>query len=233
MDLDRLLSNFDHFLVDLWGVVWDGQEVFPEAIDFVNHLLDADKPLLFLSNCSELIAEDLVARLQRFANLLSVLGLSARSLDAMARPRAAVSWSTRNLIYFLVGAPIAFVGHALFLVPYQLTDWFASRPGIPTDIRSARKLLGGGVFYLLWCGLLALLTGWLFGIPAGIAAAVTLPLVALITLAVRERWKDGRTEVRRYLILRKTGNVRGRLLERRRELAQELEKLRREISGED
>ena len=68
--------------------------------------------------------------------------------------------------------------------------------------------------------------------PLGIAAAVTLPLVALITLAVRERWRDGRAEVRRYFILRKTGDVRGRLLERRRELAVELEKLRREISGE-
>ncbi len=178
-------------------------------------------------------AEDLVARLQRFANSLSVLGLSPRGLEATVRPRAAVGWSTRNLVYFLIGAPIAFVGHALFFVPYQLTDWFATRPGIPTDIRSARKLLGGGVLYLLWCGLLALLAGWLFGIPAGIAAAVTLPLVALITMVVRERWKDGKAEVRRYFILRKTGNVRGRLLERRRELARELEELRREISGED
>jgi len=177
-------------------------------------------------------AEDLVARLQRFADSLSVLDLSPRGLDTAVRPRAAVGWSTWNLVYFLLGAPIAFVGHLLFLVPYQLTDWFGRRPGVPRDIRSARKLLGGGVLYLLWCGLLALLAGWLFGIPAGIAAAVTLPLVALITLAVRERWKDGRAEVRRYFILRKTGDVRGRLLERRRELAVELEKLRREISGE-
>ncbi len=176
--------------------------------------------------------KDLLAHVQGFADSLSVLGLSPRGLEATVRPRAAVGWSTRNLVFFLVGAPIAFVGHALFLVPYQLTDWFARRPGIPPDIRSARKLLGGGVLYLLWCALLALLAGWLFGIPAGIAAAVTLPLVALITLAVRERWRDAREEVRRYFMLRRTGDVRSRLLERRRELAVRLERLRREISGE-
>ena len=177
-------------------------------------------------------AARLVARVRGFANSLSVLGLSPRGLEASARPRAAVGWSTRNLVYFLVGAPIAFVGHVLFVIPYQLTEWFAGRPGVPHDVRSARKLLGGGLLYIGWCLLLALAVGWLTGILPGVAAAVTLPLVALITLAVRERWKDAREEVRRYFVLRRTGDVRGRLLERRRELAEELERLRREISGE-
>ena len=177
-------------------------------------------------------AAKLVARVRRFANSLSVLGLSPRGLEASARPRAAVGWSTRNLVYFLVGAPIAFVGHVLFFIPYQLTEWFAGRPGVAHDVRSARKLLGGGLLYIGWCVLLALAVGWLTGILPGIAAAVTLPLFALITLAVRERWKDAREEVRRYFVLRRTGDVRGRLLERRRELAEELERLRREISGE-
>ena len=175
---------------------------------------------------------DLLAHVQGFADSLSVLGLSPRGLEATVRPRAAVGWSTWNLVYFLLGAPIAFVGHALFLVPYQLTDWFGRRPDIPRDIRSARKLLGGGALYLLWCALLALGAWWLFGVGAGVAAAVTLPLVALITLAVRERWRDAREEVRRYFMLRRTGDVRSRMLERRRELASRLERLRREISGE-
>lgn len=175
---------------------------------------------------------DLLAHVQGFADSLSVLGLSPRGLEATVRPRAAVGWSTWNLVYFLLGAPIAFVGHGLFFVPYQLTDWFGRRPGIPRDIRAARKLLGGGALYLLWCALLALVAWWLFGVGAGVAAAVTLPLVALITLAVRERWRDAREEVRRYFMLRRTGDVRSRMLERRRELAARLERLRREISGE-
>ena len=150
----------------------------------------------------------------------------------MARPRAAVSWSLLNLVYFAVGAPLASVGHVLFFIPYQLTDWISRRPGISRDIRSARKLLGGGALYLVWCAVLSFLVGWLFGLPGGIAAAVTLPLLAVITLAVRERWRDAKRDFRRYFVLRRTGDVRGQLLERRRELARELERLRREFSAE-
>lgn len=177
-------------------------------------------------------AAQIFADMAEFTDSLTVLGLSPRSLEAVARPRAAASWSVQNLIFFLAGAPIAFIGHALFLVPYQLTAWFSRRPGIPRDIRSARKLLGGGALYLIWCAWLSLLAGWLFGIPAGIAAAVTLPLLAVITLAVRERWRDAKRDARRYLVLRRTGDVRGRLLERRRQLASDLERLRREFSRE-
>ncbi len=175
---------------------------------------------------------ELLARLHDFTESLTTVGLSPRGLEATVRPRAAVGWSLGNLVYFLVGAPIAFVGHLLFLVPYQLTDWFCRRPGLPRDIRSARKLLGGGALYLLWCALLTLFAWWLFGIPAGVAAAVTLPLIALITIAVRERWRDAQREVRRYFLLRRSGDVRSQLMEQRRNLAMQLDDLRRQHSGE-
>ncbi|MGW8281685.1 MAG: 1-acyl-sn-glycerol-3-phosphate acyltransferase, partial [Gemmatimonadota bacterium] len=174
---------------------------------------------------------ELLSRLQEFTESLTTLGLSPRGLEATVRPRAAVGWSIRNLVFFLAGAPIAFVGQLLFLVPYQLTDWISRRPDLPRDIRSARKLLGGGALYLLWCALLALLSGWLFGVPAGLAAALTLPMIALITLAVRERWRDAKRDVRRYFLLKRSGDVRNRLLEQRRDLARQLEELRREHSG--
>jgi len=200
--------------------------------DKIRRMRQATDTLRRIRHENPAAAAALFAHLQEFADSLAVLGLSPRSLEAVARPRAAVRWSVQNLIFFLAGAPIAFIGHALFLVPYQLTDWFSRRPGIPRDIRSARKLLGGGALYLLWCALLSALAAWLFGIPGGIAAAVTLPLLAVITLAVRERWRDAKLDFRRYFVLRRTGDVRGRLLDRRRELAEELERLRREFSGE-
>jgi 1-acyl-sn-glycerol-3-phosphate acyltransferase len=200
--------------------------------DKIRRMRQATETLRRIRHENPAAAAELFADLQEFADSLAVLGLSPRSLEAVARPRAAVSWSVQTLIFFLAGAPVAFVGHVLFLVPYQFTDWFSRRPGIPRDIRSARKLLGGGALYLLWCALLSALAGWLFGIPGGIAAAVTLPLLAVITLAVRERWRDAKRDFRRYFVLRRTGDVRGRLLSRRRELAVELERFRREFSGE-
>ena len=172
--------------------------------------------------------EALLERLRSFAAALEALDLSPKGLEATVRPRAAVGWSAWNLVFFLLGAPAALVGSVLFFVPYQATDWIGRRPGLSPDIRSARKLLGGGVLYILWSALLSALAGWGFGIPAGIAAAVSLPLLALLALAVRERWRDARREVRQYFVLRRSGDIREQLLDRRRELGRLLESLRRE-----
>ena len=61
---------------------------------------------------------------------------------------------------------------------------------------------------------------------------MTLPLLALITLVTRERWRDARADVKRYFVLRRTGDIRSGLLEHRRELALDLERLRRKVAEE-
>jgi hypothetical protein len=172
------------------------------------------------------VAADLFDRLREFAGALALLDLSPAGLESAVRPRAALRWSAWNLAYFLVGVPIAALGHLLFFFPYQLIAFLTRDPGLPPDIRSARKLLGGGVLYLIWVVLLAIAAGLGFGLPAALAAAVSLPLLALLTLAVRERWRDAQRELRQYFVLRETGDVRQRLLIRRRELARRLESIR-------
>lgn len=175
--------------------------------------------------------EALLERLRAFVAALDALQLSPKGLEAVARPRAAVGWTARNLVFFLLAAPAGVVGSVIFFLPYFATDWIGRRPGLPPDIRSARKLLGGGALYLAWCGLLSVLLAWGFGIPAGIAAIVSLPLLALLTLAVRERWRDARREIRQYFVLLRSGDVREELLVQRRELGRMLESLRRENQG--
>ena len=172
------------------------------------------------------VAADLFDELREFAGALALLDLSPAGLESAVRPRAAIRWSVWNLAYFLVGVPIAALGHLVFFVPYQLTAFATRDPDLPPDIRSARKLLGGGALYLLWIVLLAVAAGLGFGPPAALAAAVSLPLLALLTLSVRERWRDAQRELRQYFVLRETGDVRRRLLVRRRELARRLESIR-------
>jgi hypothetical protein len=176
------------------------------------------------------LADELFLQVGEFEKALALLDLSPAGLEATVRPRAAVGWSVWNLGYFLVGVPIAAIGHLLFLPPYQLTDYLTRDPALRPDIRSARKLLGGGALYLLWCLLLAAGAGLWFGAPAAIAAAVTLPLLALLTLAVRERWRDARRELRQYFVLRATGDIRRRLITTRGELARSLESVRQRFA---
>jgi HAD superfamily hydrolase (TIGR01450 family) len=55
-------DRFDHYLIDLWGVLWDGESVYQGAIDFCHRLIDEGKNIHFLSNTAEFPVEDLVGR---------------------------------------------------------------------------------------------------------------------------------------------------------------------------
>lgn len=45
-----LADRFDGFILDLWGVIHDGVNAFPEAVDCLRRLRAAGKPTLLLSN---------------------------------------------------------------------------------------------------------------------------------------------------------------------------------------
>jgi HAD superfamily hydrolase (TIGR01459 family) len=60
--VNSLLNRFDTFLIDLWGVLWDGREVYAEAVEFCRRLKQEGKAIFFLSNCAEYPADDLAAR---------------------------------------------------------------------------------------------------------------------------------------------------------------------------
>ena len=173
----------------------------------------------------------LLGRVRGYAAALAELGVAPDELEGASRIRPSAGWTARTLAYFLVAVPLAVAGHVVFFLPYRLTDRVAMRPGVPEDVRSTWKLLGGAAIYLAWCGLLAVAAGLGFGLRAGVLAALGLPLLSLVTLWVRERWRDARETVRRGRTLRRSGALRTRLLDRRRELAVELEALRRKATG--
>jgi len=45
-----LANRYDGFVLDLWGVIHDGVNAFPHAVDTLRHLRDAGKRTLLLSN---------------------------------------------------------------------------------------------------------------------------------------------------------------------------------------
>ncbi len=48
--LSPLKDRYDFFIVDLWGVIHDGHQLFPHVLTTLNELLAAQKELIFLSN---------------------------------------------------------------------------------------------------------------------------------------------------------------------------------------
>ena len=48
--LSELSADYDGFILDIWGVIHQGGDAYPEAIDCVRQLRDAGKRVVFLSN---------------------------------------------------------------------------------------------------------------------------------------------------------------------------------------
>jgi HAD superfamily hydrolase (TIGR01459 family) len=48
--LADLVNHYDHFIVDVWGVLHDGQKAYPGAIDGMEYLKKRGKNVLLLSN---------------------------------------------------------------------------------------------------------------------------------------------------------------------------------------
>lgn len=168
----------------------------------------------------------LADEVEQFRWTLEVLGLEAGDLDRPTRLRAAAGWSLKTFGLLFVGGPIAAAGTVAFFLPYRLTDRIATRPRVDIERQSSWKLLAGAAVYLCWIGLLALAAAYLVGPAWGVGALAVLPPLALATQLVRERWRESVDQARRYVMLRRTGDLRERLLARRRSLAGELDRLR-------
>jgi len=46
----EILPYYDHYIIDLWGVVHDGTELYPSAINALKTIKGAGKKIIFLSN---------------------------------------------------------------------------------------------------------------------------------------------------------------------------------------
>ena len=192
----------------------------------VRRLREASETLARLRETEPEGVERLFADVDGFAWTLDVLGIRPGDLDRSARLHSKVGWFLRVFGLLFVGGPIAAAGYVVFFVPYQITDWIATRPHIRLERQSTWKLLGGAVLYMGWIALLSLAVGIAFGPKWAIASAFCLPILAVSTQIVRDRWHQARVQARRYLLLRRKGQVRERLLEQRGRLARSLEELR-------
>lgn len=57
MKLEEIISNYDALIVDLWGVVHDGDRLYPGAADTLRVLHELNKPVVFLSNAPRVSAK--------------------------------------------------------------------------------------------------------------------------------------------------------------------------------
>jgi HAD superfamily hydrolase (TIGR01450 family) len=57
MKLEEIITNYDAFIVDLWGVIHDGDKLYPNVAETLSLLHQLNKPVLFLSNAPRVSAK--------------------------------------------------------------------------------------------------------------------------------------------------------------------------------
>ncbi len=48
--MNDIVQNYDALIIDIWGVVYEGNDPYKNAINFLNKILQLNKKLIFLSN---------------------------------------------------------------------------------------------------------------------------------------------------------------------------------------
>lgn len=57
MKLEEIISNYDALIVDLWGVIHDGDRLYPGVAETLRVLHELRKPVIFLSNAPRVSAK--------------------------------------------------------------------------------------------------------------------------------------------------------------------------------
>lgn len=197
-----------------------------QPLDRVLARREAAEVLTRLRRESAAAWEPLAADVLQHVVVLRELGLRPEDLGTDLRATAAARWTLRQLAFFLLAAPLALLGSVLFFVPYRLTGYAAARLRPTPDVIATYHTLGGALFFLLWILLLAGAVGAAGGATAGVAALLLLPPLGALTLVARDSWYAVRYQLSRFLMLASRTELRRRLREQQRELAERLHALR-------
>ncbi len=157
---------------------------------------------------------------------LALFGFGPGDLHADVGIPSSVRWSARRL--YLVGIPVialALVGHITFWAPFWLTRFLTARARPALDRISTYKLLFGLLNYSAWVALVAAAGLWVWGWGVGLALLLLMPPLGITGLWIRERWRWGFRDARRFLILRTRRHVIAELFAEQKRLGSELRAL--------
>jgi hypothetical protein len=160
--------------------------------------------------------------------LLGRLGLTPAALRASLGTGPAAVWLLRRVPMLLM-TPIAGIGLLLFWVPRWLAGELGTRASVKEgdDSIPTFRVMYGGVIFIAWFLLLAVAAGIAWGVAAGLATLVVLPLLAYAALAIGESRRFVWQSIRRYFVLRRHPERIAALRQRQHDIAQQLKELMR------
>jgi len=178
--------------------------------------------------------QELADRVIRHEKRLSRMGLRPTDLAVKTDLSTSIHWAARRihlLLPFAIG--YAVLASGLFLPPFLLTDLLIRIIGPEEDQRSTYKALIAAPLYTIWLLALWGFSWWSWGPWLGLSVLILAPIVGSTGLTVRERLKDSWRDLRQFIRLKSRRHWVERLRANQAELASELAKAYRQISGQD
>lgn len=225
----------DRPLVDCAVRVWEAQQGEPpEPAERVARLEVTTSILAEVRRTGDPEGTRLARDVEAYHRRLQRLRLRPSDVVADVTFSRGIAWAVRRLHLLLpVGLVLAGVSAALFWPPYRLTGIVVDRLQLEQDVRSTWKLLLGFVLYAVWVLLVAVSAGVIWGLGAFLVLLVGMPMVGMLGLLVRERWRHAWSDARRFFLLRSRQSLVAALRERQQDLGRRLEELlARHIAGE-
>ena len=217
----------DRPLVELAVRIWEVERhVLPESGERVARLARTTSVLAAVRREADTeglaLADDIAAHGRR----LRRLGLRPADLVADVGLARGLRWSaSRAPLIMPVAAAGAVTSWALFIVPYQLTGRIVGAMRPEPDQAASHKLLVGIPVYGAWIMALALGSWAMWGRTTAVVVALGAPLLGMIGLVIRERWRGAWKDARRFLLLRSRRSLVAQLAARQHELAGRLGRL--------
>jgi glycerol-3-phosphate O-acyltransferase / dihydroxyacetone phosphate acyltransferase len=217
----------DRPLVECAVRIWEAERREPpDAGERVSRLELTTRLLANARRDGNALALELAEDVRSYCRRLSRLRLRPTDLSADVRLSRGVSWAARRIHLLLpLGAFIALLGAVLFWIPYRVTGAIVGRLRLWEDVRSTWKLLVGIVVYLVWVVGLTVAASLLFDWRAAAGVFVGAPILGMIGLIIRERWRKAWSDARRFFLIRSRRELVAGLRERQRDLARRIEDL--------
>jgi hypothetical protein len=179
-------------------------------------------------------ASAFVGKLDFYERWLARLRISDDALESMPRKRNVAGQSLLWAALAVLGAPIAFYGWVHRLIPHSIVQWAKRKFTLP-DRRKAQasttSIAAGIVAFGFFYGLFILIFQMIFGWPASLWYALSLPVTGLLAYYYLRELRKLSAGVRNTVILLRAPFAAKRLLALRAKLIAEIEAVRSEMQA--
>jgi hypothetical protein len=162
---------------------------------------------------------------EEYDHELDRLRVTPETLGRAYAPSIVLRYAAREIVPVILGLPLALLGMLLHAVPYQLIRLGIRLARPEPDVEATYKIAGGVLIYPLAWALEAWLVARAFGPWPAVLLLLALAPAGFFALAWQARVQDVTREATALLHFLGRRGLHARLLERRRALAEELERL--------